>query len=504
MKCIQGAIMAFLISLFFTSFAYASYQHAPPRERLPLTLLTPSSPAITFEQVTFHLEVGTIRNSDWGQFKIRPDQLYDRYGAPLGTGYINVFLNGRRQGGSWVINNLFIPPAPEQHKRHRQHNRYTGSPSNSSSAVVASYFDLRPGQTGRGMKKRVNATVLFSPQPLPTIIDIALLAQRFPSSRFTVLPAHINAEGAGEVDGRMRTTPSRSSVPRSLALGFPPQAIEPSSTLPDDLLFPIQVIQASDQNLDAARNQCVPMANANALQYLEDRYDNLPLVWRLPELHIRGIGRIGAAGDVLFWEPIPENSLVANVDTFGRRNGVHDLDSGSYTSLCGLIRGVLGYLTQSGDQAITTVRHQGSGSLELGDNGADCDTETMLLGGMVSVRDGIEPTWEWMFEQLQLGRAVTIIYSWYDFQGEWQGGHSVRVYGASEFDGRRYIYTLDDADQGDNFSNVSDPRKQQWEVADTGSPGLLGVPNGRLNMDGMNWEITFALSLEAKPTLVIP
>jgi hypothetical protein len=164
----------------------------------------------------------------------------------------------------------------------------------------------------------------------------------------------------------------------------------------------------------------------------------------------------------------------------------------------------LGYLTQSGDQAITTVRHQGSGSLELGDNGADCDTETMLLGGMVSVRDGIEPTWEWMFEQLQLGRAVTIIYSWYDFQGEWQGGHSVRVYGASEFDGRRYIYTLDDADQGDNFSNVSDPRKQQWEVADTGSPGLLGVPNGRLNMDGMNWEITFALSLEAKPTLVIP
>jgi hypothetical protein len=111
--------------------------------------LATSSPAITFEQVTFNLEVGTIRNNDWGQFKVIPDQLYDRYGPPLGSGYINVFLNGQRQGGSWVINNLFIPSAPEQHKRYKQ---YTDSPSNSSPVVIASYFDLRPGQTGRGIK----------------------------------------------------------------------------------------------------------------------------------------------------------------------------------------------------------------------------------------------------------------------------------------------------------------------------------------------------------------
>jgi hypothetical protein len=41
-------------------------------------------------------------------------------------------------------------------------------------------------------------------------------------------------------------------------------------------------------------------------------------------------------------------------------------------------------------------------------------------------------------------------------------------------------------------------------VADTGQPGLGGIPDGQLNMNGSSWEIEFATSTEAKPTLLIP
>lgn len=342
---------------------------------------------------------------------------------------------------------------------------------------------------------------MFSQQPLPTIVDIAQLANRFVPQNFAVNPAVVNSEGAGHVDGRI--SPVSSSIPNSLTLGRPPQPVSTTPGLPDDLLFPIQIIQADQPNLDAGRNQCIPMAHANALQYLEDRYDNLPLLWRLPQLHIRGIGKVSSAGDVLFWVAEPDNSLVANIDSYSRRDGVLDLNSGGYTSFCGLIRGIFGYLNDSGSQAVTEFRHQGSNSALLG-SGADCDNGTVLMGDITSTQEGANPTWEWIFEQLSQGRAVTILFSWYDINGNWQGGHSVRVYGAAKFNDKKYLYTLDDASQGDNFSNLTNPRTQQWEVADTGQPGLDGIPDGRLNMNGMSWEIDFALSYEARPTLLIP
>ena len=64
-----------------------------------------------------------------------------------------------------------------------------------------------------------------------------------------------------------------------------------------------------------------------------------------------------------------------------------------------------------------------------------------------------------------------------------------------------YIHTLDDGNQGTNNVGL---RTQVWQVEDTGSPGNPGVPDGRLNMDGMSWEIEFMNVIQANPTLVIP
>ncbi|WP_250684752.1 hypothetical protein [Photobacterium galatheae] len=502
--------------------------------------------AVAFEQVTFDLEIGTIAQSDWGQFRVKLDRLRDRRGKPVGSGYVNVFFypdSGSSAGTPvWSVDNLYVAGSAAETGKTLKHKKKVhggngyhawagddawennawgnsdwesddwrkpkrrGSHSAASvgrRADAAVYFDLRPGTDGEGVVQHVRATVLFSPQPLPTVTDIVQFAAQFSPLMYPVRATLVKAEGAGHVDGR--TSPVSSTIPNTLSLGRPPQPILPAPSLPDDLSFPIQVIQANQPNLDSAWNQCVPIASANALQYLEERYDNLPLAWRVPQLHIRGIGQIGTAGDVLIWTPVPENSLVANIDSYGRRDNVHDLDTGSYTTFCGLIRGLFGYLADpvSGPLDGVHFRHQGSNSMVLGDN-ADCDNGTVIMGGMTSQREGDFPTWEWIFNELSQGRAVTILFSWYDINGDWKGGHSVRVYGAALINNKHYIMTLDDGAQGDNFSNVSDPRIQQWEVEDTGRPGLDGVPDGRLNMDGMSWEIDFALSFEAKPTLLIP
>ena len=528
MKIIQGIVIPLLFSLLYSTAVNATHRHSSPAERLPVTQLSPGSDAIFFDQVNFELEIGPITDSDWGQFRVKSALLKDRRGKRLGPGYINVFTYPQNRGGeaAWVVSNLLVStssasdnndsdkkPIRTKHADNRQYAQsgrepsspFTAAPSNTSAANpnTAIYFDLRPEEDGQGSIRRIRATVLFSPQPLPTVEDIAQFAKRFSPQTFRVSSIIVNAEGAGHVDGRI--SPVSSTIPNSLSLGRPPQPVSPAPGFPDDLLFPIQVIQADQPNLDAGRNQCIPMAHANALQYLEDRYDNLPLAWRFPQLHIRGIGKVSSAGDVLIWEPVPENSLVANIDSYSRRAGVLDLDTGGYTSFCGLIRGVFGYLADpvSGTFDTTEFRHQGSNSVTLG-SGADCDNGTVIMGGITSQREGLNPTWEWMFNELVQGRAVTILFSWYDINGDWKGGHSVRVYGAAKFDDKHYIYTLDDDSQGDNFSNLTSPRTQQWEVADTGQPGLDGVPDGRLNMNGMSWEIDFALSYEAKPTLLIP
>jgi hypothetical protein len=241
------------------------------------------------------------------------------------------------------------------------------------------------------------------------------------------------------------------------------------------------------------------MAHANNFQYLEDRYNAIPLVWSLKHSPVPGVGVSFLFGDNIFWEPEPINSLVAQIDARTRRNGVKDDQTGDGTNRCQQIQGIFGYLAVHGNFSKSEFLHQGGS--EVYGEGFSCDFAAPDLGDNFSFREGEDPTWEWIFEQLQKGRGVVMSYGRYNIDGDRTGGHMLRVWGAMRFNGIDYLYTLDDGNQGDNNDGL---RTTQWEVKDVGGPGEPGVPDGRLNLDGTTWEIEFAMSVEAKPTLVIP
>jgi len=458
----------------------------------------PACRGICIQQVSFDLDAGRVPETDWGQIQVEP--LCWSKASCLTSGYVNVFVypaTGASEG-SWVVRNLCVPPiltSPCPPEDSVPPGGPREEPSSDVPQPLSTYFDLRPDDEGTGRLDAILAVILVSRQPLPEMAEILRIAGQFPPQFFVVGQILVNAEG-DLGDSIQMSPPPVFSVE---LIGPPPVLPSPFPGLPDDLAFPLVVFQADTPNVQCAKNQCVPMAHANVLQYLETRYNTLPLMWFLSQVHIPGIGRVSSAGDVLFWVPDPSTSLVANVDAFTRRTGVTSPSAGGGSGRCQQIRGVFGYLAANGALAQATYRHQGGAAMYGEDE--NCDDGTVLLGGIVSTREGAQPTWDWIFQQLQLGRGVAMSFGRYDADGNRTGGHMVRVWGASRFGNTEYLYTLDDSNQGPNSIGL---RTQQWQVADTGSPGMPGVPDGRLNMNGTSWEIEFAISSQAKPTLLIP
>jgi hypothetical protein len=456
--------------------------------------IPPPANLVSLQQVTWDLDAGRVADSDWGQIEIRTRPPFPE--ALGSAGYVNVFLPDpiRTAAVQWVVNNLYVAISPACGE--------TGPPRRNSLPSTA-YFDLRPGVEGSGRVLRLQTIVVFSQQPLPNISRVRELVASLAPTVFTVQPVVVNAEGylgeSGESTARVAATSIAELV------GPPPQAIIVGPDLPADLGFPILVTQAIAPNIEAAQNQCVPMSIANAYGYLEQRYDNVPLAWSLPHSPIPGIGRTTVSGDVIGWQPDPETSLIAQVDYRTTREGVFSFLTGAGSDLCQMVHGAFGYLAAHGGQAAATFRHQGSVQF-LGDTNvepeAHCSGGPFGFPGFLSTRQGEHPTWQWIFEQLQAGRAVVMCFGFYDVGGNRTGGHMLRVWGAGHLNGRNYLYTLDDGNQG--LPTNGGIRTQSWEVADTGQPGLAGIPDGQLNMGGTNWEIEFAMSIEAKPTLNIP
>lgn len=452
---------------------------------------------VTFQQVTFDLDAGRVHGTDWGQFQVNLERLAIRTRGR--SGYLNVFLYdaaGARRGEilpHWVVENMFVLDPEEWKCPEAERSRITA-------ASHAHYFDLRPGVVGDGTVENLLATVLFSGEPLPVVEQVLPWAAELRSMRFDVVQSVEDAEGDLSAFDPARPPPIRGRIP-SLLLGFPPQETIPLPGIAPELFFPIGTFQEACPNVQAANNQCVPVAHANALAYLEHRYNASPLIWNLPHLHVRGIGKTVVQGDILLTEPVPPHSIVANVDFFTARGGVFDFETGGGSNTCQNFLGLLGYLNAFGSLAkVQKVRHQGTDAALIGDDTV-CDPGNVVLGGLTSTREGENPTWEWMRDQLQAGRGVTMGFGRYDADGNWTSGHMVRVYGAAQYIGKKYLYTLDDGDQGDDFVGL---RTQDWELTDNDTPGNPGVPNGRLEMDGMSWEIVIAISVEPKPTSAFP
>lgn len=503
-----------------------SAQAQPTLDEIGVTQVPVHPGIVQFQQITFDYAVARISETDWGRIEIDAARLL-RFGKGCG-GYVNVFVPEASGRLAWVVDNVFVAGPephlcsgvdPEELEQARRDDPFSPPPDHdphSGNIPVVKYLDLRPGVEGEGRLPWISAVVWFSKSPVPNADEFLRIAEGTERLRYPVRPVLENAEGdltaspsggiggaaapagAGAVAERSnRATPP----PSKLAIGPPPQAVltKPLAQL-GPFFFPIGVFQQSTPNVNAALNQCVPAAHANALAYLEQRYNFNPNIWDLPHHHVRGIGKFTLIGDIPFWEPVPTWSLVANVDSFTMRNLVLDMDSGGGTGGCANFLGLLKYLHGFGGNApVMQVRHQGANGQVIGEN-AGCDPGNLSIGGLQSLPEGVAPTWQWMRDQLQAGRSVVLGFGRYNADGEWTGGHKVRVYGAAQYNGKKYLYMLDDSNQGNNYDGL---RTFSSEVTDDHTPGSPGVPNGFLEFDSMpNRQIVTVISVEPAPKYI--
>ena len=479
----------YLVKSFVVMFVLVCFQQvgfARENERIqPVDL---RGDVIAIEQVIFDFDAGTVRDTDWGRLKVNPASLARVTGKK--SGFINMFVHSQDRSGGirWVVQNLFIPAQLSK-----------------GTTPLSVYIDLRPDIEGSGPVEFITVNIVSSKEALPVIEEIQDIAGNFETTVITVSQGIINAEG-GE-DGIAGIPEPGGNLPNMV--GPPPLSPSPVPGSKDKWAEePIFVFQDHTRNLEAGVNQCLPAAFANTFQYLEDRYNVNPLVWNIPHSFITGFGLHEAWNIPSTWFPVPSNSLVAAIDARTKRQGVFNMDTGGGALPCQWARGALGYMAAFGDQAAAEFRHQGvpQPNFFIVGDGNWCDTDPEIpMDGQISYPKGSEVKWDWMYDQLKQGRGVVLTFTRFNLTGDKRGSHGLRVWGAMRANGRDYIYTLDDEFQGNNNSGL---RIQQFEVADTGGPGNPGIPDGKLNMHGNDsngtWEVTAAMSVEAKPTLILP
>ena len=497
------------LTVFPQTAAATGWHYHHPKDDSGLKILRPRSGKVALQQVQMLFEAGRIINSDWGRIRVKRWHRADDC-----SGYVNVFLEADARTDrdlEWAVDNMHVPrPFHCQGKcngpvKHNEVNR--GKPENNKhNFPMTRFFDLRPNEVGMGRVSHLRGVVVLSERPLPNSDEIWRAVGELPILRYPVGQALYNAEGdLGEVVPD--STPPPVFPPESLTyhlVGQPPQPTYPPFVPDLDLAAPIEVFQDTWPNVNAGNNQCVPMAHANAFRYLETQFNVLPLTWNLPHFAFRGLGIVDNAGDVLFWTAVPDNSVVAHVDQKTKRAGVFDFETGSGSNRCQNIRGAFAYIQEflGADRAI--FRHQGGADFYgFGDNNNCNDYLPEAIGNYESHREGVVPTWQWIFDQLLAGRSVVISYGYYDSNGLRTGGHMLRIYGAAKYSNKTYLYGLDDGIQGDNFVGTDLPF---FEVADTENSGEdgEGKTDDMLNIDGQSWEIEFALSTQALPGLIIP
>lgn len=489
-----AALAAALVSGASAQTAEPGFATHPLLEPLSARLVQPATTAVRFRQTQFVYQSGRLIDSDWGQLEVDKDAVRRALG-PAG-GYVNVALFTPGQAApAWVVDNLrVVPDAAARDGIDRAALASEGMETTPIVVPMSTHLDLRPNVRGTGRMTSVYAVVVASPAPLPTVDRVFNLMRQLPPSAFAVSQTIEDAEGAEAITATASPT-------GLLQLGDPPQPVQPGHESPGGFAYPTEVYQYELPNIQTAKNQCMPMAMANVVGYLRLRYNKPPLSWPLPHQSSPGIGKTMSAGDVIFWQPEPTVSRIAQIDARTRRTAVYDFESGSGSTVCQMMRATFSYFATQGAPGMVSFTHQDSAPL-IGPGGACATADpTLPLGGYTSTRQGANVTWDWMYQQLQAGRGVMIMYGRYDAAGKRTGGHAVRVWGARRLNGRDHIYTLDDGDQGFNVQGL---RTRQFEVSDKGQPGLPGVPNGRLELDGGTSEIEIAVALEAKPTLLLP
>lgn len=359
-------------------------------------------------QIDFRFSGVKVKNSDWGRISVDPGNLCIK--TKESSGYLNVFTDE-----GWIVQNL-----PLELKK--------------DAKLISKYFSL-----GLGEPKDVNtlsAYVEFSTEPQFKFMD-------GPRSDFPVECAVWNAEGAGQDP----TTEVGAA---------------PLGNLEFKHKFPGKMHKQENQNVQAAVNQCVTMAMANSLQYLEERF-GLPV----PNDHQPGL-----RGD---------NTLVGRLDTATDRPAT-SRTVGSGLWFIPWLEGKFSYLAANGLDEMLIQKHQGRG---WGGPGNEIPDGNFESSGITSRDKGENVTWKWICHEVKKGEDVEIAFSYDDGSGNPTGGHAVRVFGCGHTFGVPWIMYLHDSWQSNDDEGLE--QVFAWAI-DTDNDGMI-------NLDlALDREIRFAHS----------
>lgn len=361
-------------------------------------------------QVVFETRDGA-RTSAWGRVEVDPVAIREALGEA--EGFVNV-----RIGGEWVALNIPVDLDPSDTFPAAIDGIRIADTGGALPTVV--YFDL--GSTRS--RWAVAATVVFSDAPLLNAVDYENLGS-LPASTFRVTKVQQNlSNGLDDL-----------AIPGPGPLPPPPQ--NPSIQMPAPLEGYWIVNLPNPVNVQAANNQCVPVAAANALLYMRETF-SFSHGFQAP--HSAGRG----------WRDSGSHSLAEELDERMLRPVVGQC-SGSGTGYCpdfngdsSLYAGVANYLAAFNDPDDVLLRVQGS-------------QDPWCLGGMAvdAALDGQEVTFDWLCDRIRDGAGVTLTYNRYDDTDGlgnevYTGAHAIRVFACGVSGGRPFIRVLNDTKQDRN------------------------------------------------------
>lgn len=387
------------------------------------------TPGLRFSQIDFTFGEASVSDSSWGRLEVDVETFTDY--MDLEEGY----LNGYSDAG-WVVQNLLIQPLK-------------GVES------LTAYFDL-------GVSEGTDVTEFslyleFTEEPVIEFHD-------GPRVTYPVDEELYNAEGVG---------PAVTCIPR------PPTTV---AFDPDGETWHFKKPQGPNENVECAHMQCFPMAIANSLQYLENRYGI-----NIPHPHIPGLGKDG--------------SLVGQLETKAGRWFKHRCN-GSGVWFDDMLDGKFNYLKQEGLAGALVHKHQGYGygwvdingnnKYDKGECRYDQGNGSLPRGdfnrhGITSKDESVngKVTFDWICEQIKKCEDVEIVYTYENkSNGCIEGGHAVRVFGCGKILGVPFLLYKHDAIQCNDIKGLEEVFVFVNDLDGDGMP----------NFGSKDKEICFALS----------
>ena len=370
----------------------------------------PSGQGVEFEQVDFLFTAATIYDSDWGQITANPVDLHSY--SDIYSGYINIYTDV-----GWIVQNMPVDLSD-------------------GSDPIITYFSL--GLSAPQNVNTLSAYVDFTQYPQLTFADGA-------RGSFSVGVACWNAEGAGD----SQVTDIGAAPPGNITYTGGETT---KHTIPD----------AMNVNKQTAKNQCFPMAVANSLQYLENRYVGICVI------HDH---KMGLKGD---------NTLVGKLDEYAKRRAPAR-KNGDPVTVPSMLRGKFEYLEKHGLKDKLIHKHQGG---DIGD---------FTSNGTTSTNEGPKVTAKWICDEIKNKEDVELFYLHHG-----GGGHVVRVVGCGKTGGKYWIEFLHDAIQSDGHG----PKGEEGDKVGLQNRVYMQLnttKDGTLTMGSKNWTVYFAMSESPPP-----